>query len=273
MLPSSNWLFTPHPAPCRQQFRLACTAQGLLLTSLGANPTKVWLGAHDRTQAVLLQKGKPGWGAIHMMLTQQQQSPACLHPQHKQAGGAKANLASSQSSVLSARPPPRPGPTGETRLLSVGDRVLLLGCDPSMFVEVTAATVPAETGGSAAADGAAGGATVEGGAEPPSKRLRLETDAAATAGASQQQQQQLLQGDGTAGAAAAAAAGPVLLVLVGAQGAGKSTFCHNLKQATERPGITRRWSRVNQDTIASESRWEVLQEFLVPVGLVFCCCR
>ena len=32
--------------------------QGLLLTSLGAHPTKVWLGAHSRTQAVLVQKGK-----------------------------------------------------------------------------------------------------------------------------------------------------------------------------------------------------------------------
>ena len=42
-----------------------------------------------------------------------------------------------------------------------------------------------------------------------------------------------------------------MLVLVGAQGAGKSTFCKELQRKTERPGGHRRWARVNQDTIAS----------------------
>lgn len=116
MLPTSNWLSTPHPAPCRQQFRLACTVQGLLLTSLGANPTKVWQGTHNRTQAVLLHKGKPGWEDIHMMLAQLQlaaASPACLHPQHPPAEGARANLASSPLCSVPARlpaPPPQVKP-------------------------------------------------------------------------------------------------------------------------------------------------------------------
>lgn len=130
--------------------------------------------------------------------------------------------------------------------------MLLLGCDPSMFVEVKAAPAPAAAGTAAADNAAAAAATGEasarqGGSEPPSKRARTEGAAAAPGSAQQQQGRQ----PGGSTAAAAAAGSPVMLVLVGAQGAGKSTFCKELQRKTERPGGHRRWARVNQDTIAS----------------------
>ena len=144
--------------------------------------------------------------------------------------------------------------TGQMRLLAPGDRVLLLACDPSMFVQVE------EAAGQEA--GAAGTAAAEEGAGEgrPSKRVRPDGDGGAVSAEqadSQQQQQQQQQQPGVT----AAAAGPVMLVLVGVQGSGKSTFCHSLMQRVQQGqqaqqgegqqrGAARSWVRINQDTIA-----------------------
>ena len=153
--------------------------------------------------------------------------------------------------------------------------MLLLGCDNSMFVDLAAA--PAAYGTADAAGGAADGAPagageLDGAPEPPRKRARAEGGAPAAPSSAQQQQQQQQQqqvagsaadAGAAAGAPAAAAAGPVMIVLVGAQGSGKSTFCENLQRAAEQAGTGRRWVRVNQDTIAGKRvgvrAWEMAQ--------------
>ena len=108
---------------------------------------------------------------------------------------------------------------GESAPLRPGDRVLLLATEPGLgAVEVL------------------GGGEEEGDSsplQPPAKRSRME-------------------GEGPAAAAAGAAAAPppVVLILVGLQGSGKSTFCDKLQRRSH----IRRWTRVNQDSIAGPGR-------------------
>ncbi|KAL4419776.1 hypothetical protein ABPG75_006874 [Micractinium tetrahymenae] len=211
------------------QFRLDCLAaaegQGVRVTSLSAvNPTKVLLGSN--CGALLLE-------------------------------------------------------AGQSRLLSPGDRVLLLACDPSMYVELGACDSSGSGGGGGGAPAAA--AAADGAEERPSKRSRPDNEQQAQQDGQQQQQAQQAQQDGQqqqqqqqqdgqqqqqqqaqqdgqqqqqqqqqaqsggqqqqqqqAPSAAASAAGvnpvpPVVLVLVGVQGAGKSTFCNALMQRTQQP--------------------------------------
>lgn len=226
------------------------------LTSLGGNPTKVWLASHNRTRAVLLQKGECCYACKRQLC---RATGCCLPASACSSGGGQAWAPAPP--VTRARPPPLLASAGESRILAAGDRVLLLGSDDSMFVDVAAAHHAHGTAGAAgtaadAAGGAAGGAPADGGeqgdAEPPSKRARAE--GSAPAAPSSEQQQQVAGGAAGAGAAAAAAAGagPVMLVLVGAQGSGKSTLCENLQRAAEQAATGRRWVRVNQDTIAGK---------------------
>ncbi|KAL4430393.1 hypothetical protein ABPG77_002199 [Micractinium sp. CCAP 211/92] len=204
---------------------------------------------------------------------------------------------------------------GQSRLLAPGDRVLLLACDPSMHVELISCDTGGGSGDAAAAAAGAGGPE-----QRPSKRARSgceqqaqqdgqpeqqqqqqgcqqQQDGEPEQQQQQQRQQQQRQQDGqqqrngqqqqeeqapSAGVVAAAGASvpPVMLVLVGVQGAGKSTFCNALirrkqqQQGHQQAGQAQprgsqqqeqqqqqqqqqqepRWVRINQDSIAGPGR-------------------
>lgn len=168
---------------------------------------------------------------------------------------------------------------GQSRQLAPGDRVLLLACDPSMYVELVSCDSAGDGGGSGAEVVAAAEAEDE---RRPSKRLRggdeqqVQQDGRREQQQAQQDcQQQGPQEQALSAHAAGTAGGPapaVLLVLVGVQGAGKSTFCDALIQRTQQQqqaGQARsrsqseqqqqqqqapRWVRVNQDSIAGPGR-------------------
>ena len=100
--------------------------------------------------------------------------------------------------------------------------MLLLATERGVFVELVA---PA----SACQPSIAGPAEEQ---EPPAKRTRVEGG-----------------GDAAPAAHVAAVTQPVVLILVGLQGSGKSTFCQGLQQRSQL-----RWSRINQDSIAGPGK-------------------